>query len=83
MAMKENIPTLDVISGLASRNIEDSVAELRSRDRLTIALRTALKQGADINVLSEASGLTPREIWRRCAADLHVLNDLDVLAGVA
>lgn len=73
---------LDVVATIAGDAIKASIAELRHRDRLTIALRAALRAGASIDELSDASGLTPREIRRRVDAALLIENDLDELAGV-
>jgi hypothetical protein len=74
---------LAVISHLSHRAIVDSVRELASLDRLTLALRMALKYGADIDTLSAESGLTPAEIRHRVNRPLAVLDDeLDALAGV-
>ena len=71
-----------VIELLAQDAIRLSVDELRMRDRLTIALRSALQNGADINDLSAASGLTVADIQRRIVSPLHVLSETDLLAGV-
>lgn len=71
-----------VIAALSRRMIEASIRELQERDRLTIALRTALRDGADINDLSEASGLTTDEIRARASRELHVLSDLELTAGM-
>lgn len=74
---------LGTITALRERSVEASLGELRERDRMTLALRSALRQGIDINDLSEASGLTVQEIERRVGADLVVLSDLEALAGAA
>lgn len=68
-----------VIASLREGLIRDSIRELESRDRLTIGLREALREGADINDLSEASGLTVDEIRRRTQRELHVLSELELL----
>lgn len=70
-----------VISTLSGRAIEAAVEELRERDRLTIGLRMALRDGADINDLSAASGLTVSEIRRRTGRELHVLSELELACG--
>jgi hypothetical protein len=83
---KDNSPfdgQLDVVATLAGDAIEASIAELRQRDRLTIALRAALRAGVSADELSAASGLTPDEIRRRAASTLFVEDDLDDLAGVS
>lgn len=71
-----------VIAALSRRAIETSIRELQDRDRLTIALRTALREGADINDLSEASGLTPEAIRTSADRELLVLSDLELTAGL-
>lgn len=73
---------LDVVATIAGDAIKASITELRQRDRLTIALRAALRAGATIDDLSAASGLTPSEIRRRVDAALLIEDDLDELAGV-
>ena len=83
---KDNSPfigQLDVVATLAGSAIEASIAELRQRDKLTIALRSALRAGVDMDSLSNASGLTPAEIRRRVSAALFVEDDLDELAGIS
>jgi hypothetical protein len=69
------------LTKLSEWAIEASIEELRSRDRLTIALRDALKHGADINELSAITGLTCIEIRRRANGELNVLSELEVLAA--
>jgi hypothetical protein len=71
------------IESLAQDAIRLSIGELRQRDRLTIALRIALRDGADINDLSAASGLPVAEIRARVNRPLNVLSETDLLAGVA
>jgi hypothetical protein len=73
---------LDVIAALSERAIEASIHELSHRDRLTLALRSAIRSGVDINDLSALSGLTPEDIRNRCSRELHVLNDLELAAGM-
>jgi len=73
---------LDVVATLAGDAISASIAELRQRDKLTVALRTALRHGATLDELSAASGLTPSEIRRRVDAALLIDDDLDDLVGV-
>lgn len=73
---------LDVVTTLRDRNIEAQVAQLVREDELTIALRSMLKMGADINSLSEASGLTVDEIRKRVDRDLRVIEDTASLAGL-
>lgn len=73
---------LDVVATLAGDAIKASIAELRQRDRLTIALRAALREGVSVEELSAASGLPPREVRRRVAAALFIEDDLDELSGV-
>lgn len=71
----------DTISTLSEWAIRDTIRELESRDRLTIALREALRNGADINDLSAVSGLTVEAIRRRTDSPLFVLSELELLAG--
>jgi len=71
----------DTITALSERAIRSSINELESRDRLTIALREALRNGMDINTLSADSGLTVADIRRRTERGLHVLSELELLAG--
>lgn len=71
----------ETITALSERAIRSSVHELESRDRLTIALREALRNGADINTLSADSGLTVADIRRRTTGSLHILSELELLAG--
>ena len=72
---------LDVVATLAGDAIKASIAELRQRDRLTIALRAALREGVSVEELSAASGLPPREVRRRVAAALFIEDDLDELSA--
>ena len=71
----------EVLTSLSDRAIRDSVELLRTEDRLTIAMRQALRNGVRIDDLSEMTGLTPSEIRRRTSRDLAVLEDLEVLVG--
>jgi len=71
----------DVVITLRDRQIEASIDELKARDELTVALRQALKYGADINDLSDASGLTTDAIRSRVDADLTMGEDMQSLAG--
>jgi hypothetical protein len=54
--------TLEVVASLRDRHIGDVLSEQRSRSELLRGVREALKNGADINSVSEASGLTVEEI---------------------
>ena len=72
---------LDVIATLRDEQIGASIVELRKRDELTMALRSSLKQGVDIDSLSEASGLTVAAIRERVGQDLLLGEDLASLAG--
>lgn len=74
---------LDVIAQLSDSAIRDSIRELQSRDRLTLGLREALRNGMSIDDLSARSGLTPADIRDRIRRPLIVLSELDALAGVA
>lgn len=69
----------DTIAALSDWAIRSSIRELESRDRLTIALREALRNGANINDLSAVSGLTVQDIRRRTEGSLHVLSELELL----
>jgi len=72
---------LEIIQTLSGDAIQASLYELRHQDRLTIALRHALKRGVSINDLSAASGLTAKEIQRRCEMPLAIGEDLATLTG--
>lgn len=74
---------LEVVTSLGERVIEARVAELRSQDELTKALRSALRSGVDINDLSEASGLTVADIRRSVSRELHLGENLDALVGIS
>lgn len=76
-------PTLEVIETLRDGAIQASIAELRHRDRVTIALRAALRMGVPIEDLSDASGLTCAEIQRRVDGNLHLSEDIASLSGTA
>lgn len=73
---------LGVIEQLRDDAIKASIDELSKRDRLTIALRTALKNGMSIDDLSAASGLPCAEIKRRVEGELLLGEDLDALTGI-
>lgn len=60
----------EVLTSLSDRAIRDSVELLRTEDRLTIAMRQALRNGVRIDDLSEMTGLTPSEIRRRTGRNL-------------
>jgi hypothetical protein len=71
----------EVLVELSRGVIRSSIETLRHEDRLTLALRQALREGADIDGLSDATGLTPAEIRRRVKRHLNVLSELELLAG--
>jgi len=73
--------TLEVITDLRDGAIRASIEELREHDRLTMALRSALRAGVSINDLSNASGLPCDEIRRRVERQLHLGEDLELLTG--
>jgi hypothetical protein len=73
---------LDVVATLAEDAIDASLAELRRQDALTKALRAAMRQGARIDDLSAASGLSPAAIERRLVGPLNLEEDLDEISGV-
>lgn len=75
-------PTLDIVAEISAGTIRASIAELREIDRLTMALRSALRAGIPIEELSAASGLRCDEIRRRVAGELHLGEDLETLAGI-
>lgn len=70
----------DVLTRLSEWAIRKSVETLEAEDRLTVGLREALRNGADINDLSAMTGLTPDEIRRRTNGNLAVLDDLALLS---
>ena len=74
-------PTLEVVAQISAGSIRASIAELRERDRLTVALRSALRAGVSIDELSAASGLAPQDIRRRVEGELHLGEDLELLTG--
>jgi uncharacterized protein YerC len=74
---------LDVVATLRDRQIEARIAELKREDEMTVALRQMLRNGADINSLSDASGLTVKEIERQIERELHFGEDMATLAGPA
>lgn len=73
---------LDVVATLRDRQIESAIEDLRRQDEVTIALRASLKNGVDINSLSEASGLTVAEIRSRVGRELYLGEDMASLAGI-
>lgn len=73
--------TLEVVATLRDRSIQASIAELKRQDELTIALRSALRNGVDINDLSDASGITVEDIRLRVERDLFLGEDFASLAG--
>lgn len=74
-------PQLEVVEMLSERQMKASLDELRKADELTLALRGYLREGVKIDELSEATGLTVKEIRRRVDAELNILSDVDELAG--
>lgn len=74
--------TLDVVATLRDRQIESAVEDLRRQDDMTVALRSMLRNGVDINSLSEASGLTIEAIRTRVDRPLHLGEDIASLAGL-
>ena len=70
-----------VLAGLSEWAIRSSVETLRREDRLTLALREALQNGASVDDLSAATGLTPHTIRLRTRRNLNVLSELELLAG--
>jgi len=73
---------LTVVATLAGLSIKAAVEELKQRDQLTVALRSALRYGADINDLSAASGLTVSDIRARVSQDLFIGEDLEMISGM-
>jgi hypothetical protein len=73
---------LDVVAHLRDEAIQASIKELARQDELTIACDQLLKQGVDINDLSEASGLPTDQIIRRTQRGLALGEDLAGLAGI-
>lgn len=71
----------DVLTQLSKWAIQSSIETLQHEDRLTLGLREALRNGGKIDDLSEITGLTPDQIRRRTRRELHVLSDLETLAG--
>lgn len=75
--------TLEAVASLRDRHIEARVEELKREDEVTLALRSALSMGMNINSLSEASGLTVSEIRSRTERELRVIEDTRFVAGLA
>jgi hypothetical protein len=73
---------LEIVTTLSNQAIQSSLADLRSRDQLTIALRQSLRQGVEIDQLSAASGLATKDIRARVEGELAFGEDLDTLAGI-
>ena len=73
---------LEVVATLRDRQIAASIAELKRQDELTVALRQMLRNGVDINSLSDASGLPTEQIRSRVERELLFGEDLDALAGL-
>lgn len=69
-----------VLAQLSEWAIKSSIETLRREDKLTLALREALQNGANIDELSALTGLRPDEIRRRTHRNLNVLSELEVLA---
>lgn len=62
MSTNEHLQTIRAQSGVLIRAEAQSIEQ---RDRLEQSVRNAmLRKGCDINEVSEASGLTPKEIRR-------------------
>jgi hypothetical protein len=72
---------LEMVATLRDRHIQASIAELKRQDELTIALRTALRNGVDINDLSDASGLRVVDIQERIKRELNLGEDMASLSG--
>ncbi len=72
---------LEVVATIADRHVEDALKRLRDEDEMTLALRQSLREGVDINDLSDATGLPVGEIKRRTQGSLHVLTDVAELTG--
>lgn len=72
----------ELVATLRKRAIEASIDELRRQDELTLAVRQAVRNGADLNNLSEASGLTVGEIKSRMHRELFLGEDLETLVGL-
>lgn len=71
----------EILTELSDRAIRSSVESLKADDRLTIAMREALRNGVSIDDLSEATGVRPLEIRRRVNGSLTVLDDGLLLAS--
>jgi len=71
----------DVVATLRDRQIEARITELKREDEMTMALRDLLAAGADINTLSEASGIPVDQIRKQTERELHFGEDLASLSG--
>lgn len=56
---------IEASSALGNGDMSASVETLRSRDKLTAGLRSALKAGIPIEELSASTGLSPEQIHAR------------------
>jgi hypothetical protein len=55
----------DVLARLAEWALQSSIETLQHEDRLTQAMREALRNGMPIDEISAVTGLTPNDIRRR------------------
>ena len=67
--------TLEVVATLRDQTIRASLVELREQDKLTVALRSAIRSGVRVEDLSSASGLTVDSINSRVERDLSFGED--------
>jgi hypothetical protein len=74
---------LEVMASMRDQAIATAVADLRQRDRITVAMRSMLSAGVPIEDISEASGLPVHEIRARVERPLFIGEDVDSLAGVS
>lgn len=79
-----HINTLNIVRSQRSALIREEVRASTQRGRLEQAVRQAIRyQGCDINEVSEASGLSPREIRRILDCPPELDAGIKHLAGVA
>lgn len=72
---------LDVVKSLSGRAIDASIAELKSQEELTKAIRAAVSLGVSIDEISAETGLTPEQIRSRLDRRLLFSEDIAVLSG--
>lgn len=73
---------LEVVSSVSKALFTAKLNELRARDDLIVAFRSALHMGMDINELSAETGFSPEDITRMAGWNLTFGEDLPTLTGI-